>query len=95
MTECKYCDLKVGDLFSLNCSTVFTYTAGGNIRSIKGDKRLFRKEQEGASMVIDEYGNKVEEHDWRMYPYTDMPVWKVVISPDMQTFPSLGGEEND
>lgn len=92
MTECKYCDLKTGDLFSLNCSTVFTYTAGGNLRSFKGDKRLFRKEKEGASMVIDEYGNKIETNDWRMYPYTDMPVWKVVISPDMQTFPSLGDD---
>lgn len=93
MTECKYCDLKAGDLFSLNCSTVFTYTAGGNIRSIKGDKRLFRKEKEGASMVIDEYGNKHETDNWRMYPYTDMPVWKVVISPDMQMFLSLGGDK--
>ncbi len=77
MKKCKYCELKVGDLFSLNCSGVNAITAGGNIIRIKGDKRIFKKEREGASAVIDGYGNKHEPSSWRMYPYLDMPVWKV------------------
>ncbi len=78
MKECKYCDLEIGDLFSLNCSEVKTVTAGGNIVRIKGDKRIFKKEREGASEVIDEYGHKSPMSNWRMYPYMDMPVWKVM-----------------
>jgi len=77
MKKCEYWELKVGDLFSLNCPCVNTRTAGGNIIKIKGDKRIFKKEREGASAFINEYGEKCEPSSWRMYPYLNMPVWKV------------------
>ena len=82
MKKCKYCELKIGDLFSLNCSGVKTHTASGNLIRIKGDKRIFKKEREGASEVIDAYGEKCEPSSWRMYPYIDMPVWKVEAEND-------------
>lgn len=82
MGKCKYCELKIGDLFCLNCSGVNTFTAGGNIIRIKGDKRIFRKEREGSSKVIDAYGNKCAPSSWRMYPYMDMPVWEVEANND-------------
>ena len=68
----KYCELSVGDVFTLNCD----YTEdirNGKIHKIKGDKRLFRKDAEGATEIRDMYGNP---NDWKVYPYLTMPVYR-------------------
>ena len=78
MIKCKYCELKVGELFSLKCPYVEKLTSVGTHR-VKDDKRVFRKEIEGASQVVDMYGNKCEASDWRMYPYKDMTVYKIEV----------------
>lgn len=73
---CKYSDLKVGDIFSYGCKSVKSVTGWG-VQTIKGDKRLYRREHEGALMIVDAYGNPCEDHGYKEYPYLSMQVFKV------------------
>lgn len=56
-----YKELKVGDEFIINLK--------------KNDKRVFRKENDGALQITDAYGDPCAERDYRIYCYFDMPVW--------------------
>lgn len=55
-----YKELKVGDEFIINK---------------KNDKRVFRKESNGALQIKDAYGFPCADKDFRIYCYLDMPVW--------------------
>lgn len=77
MIECKYYELSVGDLFSLNCPYVRTATPLGEIHKIKGDKRVYRKENEGALQIRGIYGENCEDRSYKVYPYYNEPVWKI------------------
>ena len=55
-----YKELKVGDEFIINK---------------KNDKRVFRKESNGALQIKDAYGDPCAERDYHIYGYLDMPVW--------------------
>ena len=77
MIKCKYYEVLVGDLFSLNCPYVRTATPLGEIHKIKGDKRVYRREKDGAIQVRDVYGDSCEARGYKVYPYYDEPVWKI------------------
>lgn len=68
----QYCYLSVGDKFTLNCKYTEAKTSFGT-RRIKGDKRVFVKDEEGATEIIDCYGKKT---NWKCYPYLTMKVYR-------------------
>lgn len=74
MKKCKFSDLEVGDCFSYNCKEV--YLPWGKV---KGDKRIFRKLEEGAEEIVDYAGDSTENSRYprREYPYLDMIVYKI------------------
>lgn len=69
-----YGELKEGDIFSLGCKYVETING-----KIKGDKRLFRKDREGATQVVDVYGDRIINPTFKIYCYLSMPVFKEVL----------------
>ena len=60
LIELTYKELKVGDEFIINK---------------KNDKRVFRKESNGALQIKDAYGYLCADRDYHIYGYLDMPVW--------------------
>ena len=56
----KYCDLKNGETFKV----------------IKNDRRVFKKESDGALQIKDRWGNPCETCGFRVYPYLTMTVYK-------------------
>lgn len=73
LKETTYDTLKEGDIFSFNCKYVRTLT--GNI---KGDKRRYRKDKEGATEIIDIYGCRHVNPTYKVYPYLTEKVYKEV-----------------
>lgn len=59
MRAVKYYNLNPGDEFKLN-----------RVR----DKRVFRRETEGATTILDKDG-KLCRHDYKIYPHMTMTVW--------------------
>ena len=60
LIELTYKELKVGDEFIINR---------------KNDKRVFRKESNGALQIKDAYGFPCEKENQKIYCYLTMPVW--------------------
>ena len=56
----KYCDLRNGETFKV----------------IKNDRRVFRKESDGALQIKDVSGYPCETRNFRVYPYLTMTVYK-------------------
>lgn len=72
LKEVLYKDLKKGDIFTYNEPFVKTLTG-----TIKGDKRIYRKDREGATQIVDVYGDKIVNPTFKEYPYLTMTVYKV------------------
>lgn len=59
----KYSELKEGELFRLNP---------------RNDKRVFRRDKEGSTQVVDADGLKIVNPTFKAYPYMDMPVYRKI-----------------
>ena len=57
----KYSELKEGELFK------FIH---------RNDKRVFRRDKEGSTQVVDAWGGKIVNPTFKVYPYMDMPVYR-------------------
>lgn len=57
----KYSELKEGELFKINP---------------KNDKRVYRRDKEGSTLVVDAWGWRIVNPTFKEYPYMDMPVYR-------------------
>ena len=73
MKEVKYCELKYGDLFKLQPDNKMVVYDIYNHRT--KDRRVFRKTNDGALEIINCFGDKCEAQDYRVYCYSEMPVY--------------------
>lgn len=73
MKEVRYGDLKYGDEFMIQApGKMVQYDLDGHRTK---DRRVFRKTNDGALEIIDRHGTKCEEQNYRVYPFSAVPVW--------------------
>jgi len=73
MKQIRYCDLAVGDEFKLQPDNkMVEYDLYGHRTK---DRRVLRKTNDGALEVINCFGVKCEEQNFRHYLYLTMPVY--------------------
>ena len=74
MKKTKYFMLNEGDEFMLQDGGMVNVNPSSTVSMTIPDKRVFRKDKEGATQIMDEYGN-CEIRGFKIYPYLGMDVY--------------------